>query len=195
MKKIQLLVMLGILAFIVSSCNWYIADSEGLSYENIISNQYSNPGSNMEVEEILWEKTINDDEIILLFLNKEKTISIARLANVNNKWKAKVSVPTGRSGDEVISWQWSLLSNPSDEDKPEVAAVAWGYIYSPDVEKILVGSDKQKESFREAQLLEFKEQNKKLYYFLTDDDTGFEHDTIIAYDSSGNVLYINRNLK
>jgi hypothetical protein len=191
--KTQLLTTLLILTFLVTGCSQAVTNIEDLHYEDIISNQYSNPKSSIEVEKILWKKIINNNEVFLLYLNKNRTISVSRIAYVNDKWETFITTPIGRSGDEEISWQWSLISNPSNEDKPEVAAVIWGYIYSSEVEKILVGSDKEEELFEEAKILDFEDYGIKVYYFLTDDETGFEYNTVVAYDNLGNALFTNRD--
>ncbi len=191
--KIQLLAILLMLTFLVTGCSQAVTNIEDLDYEDIISNQYSNPKPGIEVEKIQWKKIINDNEVFLLYLNKNKTISVSRIASVNDKWKAFVTTPIGRSDDEIISWQWSLISDPPNEDKPEVAAVIWGYIYSSEVKKILVGSGKEQELFDEAQILDFEDYGIKVYYFLTDDETGFEYNTVVAYDDLGNALFTNRD--
>lgn len=191
MQKTHILLMIGIIAFLAVGCNQSVPDIEGLSYEDIINNQHDNPPAAMEIEKILWEKIINEKEVVVLFLNRERTISAARIANINEEYKASISVPVGKSGDEAISWQWSLLSRLTTEANPEVAAIVWGYIYSPDVRKVLVGSHNNTTSLEEAEILQFDEYDIKLYYFLTDDKTGFEYDTVVACDAFGNILYSN----
>lgn len=179
----------------INGCERTVVSTEDLSYKDIINKQFSNPPLSMQVEKILWEKIISDSEVISFFLNKEHTISVSRIAKIKNNWQARVSAPTDRRADEIISWQMSLLSNSPNEDKAEVAAIIWGYIYSPEVTKVLVGTDKQKGTFKEAEILEFNEYNIKIYYFLTDDETGFNNDTIVAYNNAGTELFSNRNNK
>jgi len=195
LKKAHIMLIIGIITFVAVGCNQPVPDIEDLSYEDIINNQYGNPSAAMEADKILWKKIINEKEAVLLFLNRENTTSAARIANIGDEYKASVSAPVGGSGDEAISWQWSLLCRPPAETNPEVAAIVWGYIYSPDVEKVLVGSHDNATSFEETQILQFDEYNIRLYYFLIDDETGLDYDTIAAYDTLGNILYSNRDLE
>ena len=87
----------------------------------------------------------------------------------------------------------SLLSNPPIENNPEIASVMWGYIYSPEVAKVNVGSYSDEDSFKKTQIIEFEYYNIKLFYFLSDDKTGFKQDTVIAYNDLGDVLFSNRS--
>ncbi|HYE09393.1 MAG TPA: hypothetical protein VEF53_04370, partial [Patescibacteria group bacterium] len=98
--KTHLLTILFILTFLITGCSQIVTNIEDLPYEDIINNQYSNPKSSIEVEKILWKKTINDKEVFLLYLNKNRTISVSRIAYVNDKWEAFVTTPISRSGDE-----------------------------------------------------------------------------------------------
>lgn len=166
---------------------------EDLSYEEIINHSYGNTSLEYKVDEIFFEKIYSDNEAIVFFLNKEHTISLARITKINNKWKAVVSIPPDRIENEPISWSWALLDNSPIEDKSQVASVMWGYIYSPDVAKIYVGSYKIKSSFQEAQIREFSNYNIKLYYFLSGDKIGSKQNTVVAYNTLGDVLYSNRN--
>lgn len=63
------------------------------------------------------------------------------------------------------------------------------------MEKVLVGSRNNNASFGEAEILQFDEYNIRMYYFLTDDETGLDCDTVAACDTLGNVLYSNHNLE
>jgi hypothetical protein len=190
--RIRLLIIIVILAFLSVGCNQTAINIEDLNYEDIINGQYGNPEPDIEADKVLWKKIINDNEAVLFYLNKDRTISASRIACVNGKWKAFAAAPSDRSDDEAISWQWSLISNPADEDKRSATAVIWGYIYSSEVEKVLVGSDKEQDSFEKAQIIDFEDYGIKVYYFLTDDDTGFEYNAVAAYDNSGNTLFTNK---
>lgn len=60
---------------------------------------------------------------------------------------------------------------------------------------MLVGSHNNTASFEEAEILQFNEYKTRLYYFLTDDETGHEYDTVATYDTLGDVLYSKRNIE
>lgn len=165
---------------------------EDLSYEEVINHSYSNQSPKIKVNEILWKKIFNENEAIVFFLNKERTISLAKITKVYNRWEAIVLVPPDKVENKPISSSWSLLDNSYIEDQSLVASVRWGYIYSPEVAKVYVGSYKKKNSFQEAKILEFNNYNIKLYYFLSDDKIGFKQNTVVAYNNLGDVLYSNR---
>ncbi len=191
-KAVVIFCLIITVVIILSSCASKIGTVEGLDVEKILNERFNNTLPIWKVDKILKETSINDKEYIIFYFNRKQGINIARIALINKKWKVFVATHE-KPEEDVITWSWSSLCNLSVEKDYEIGAVTSGYINDEKVTKVVVGIKGKEETYKQAEIIEFDLNDKKLkmYYYLHKDATGFERN-VIAYDKNGNVLLSNK---
>ncbi|SFR17244.1 hypothetical protein [Desulfoscipio geothermicus] len=191
MRKISVLMIIALI--LLTGCAGRVQNAQDLNVEKILAERFKDSSSVWRPTKILFKNPVDNDELIVFYLNREGTINIARIAKVNEAWKPYVAAIGEQPPGDAITWMWSQLCNRPVEKDYAIGSVFYGYVNSPKVSRVVVGREGEESSYREARFKEFTINGKqvKLYYVFFKDLSGFK-DNVIAFDKDGNVLFNNK---
>lgn len=132
------LVLMIIALILLTGCAGQAQNAQDLNVEKILAERFKDSSSVWRPAKILFKNPVDNDELIVFYLNREGTINIARIAKVNEAWKPYVAAIGEQPPGDAITWMWSQLCNRPVEKDYAIGSVFYGYVNSPKVSRVNV---------------------------------------------------------